>query len=339
MPGLQRVVDALGPGNARIVGGAVRDTLLGIDTADVDLATTHAPEQVVDLLEAAKIKAVPTGIKHGTITAVANDEVYEVTTLRRDLDTDGRHATVAFTDDWREDAARRDFTINALYADPASGEVFDYFGGIDDLEARRVRFIGDPLTRIAEDHLRILRFFRFLARFGDAPDPRRPERVHRPRQRPDGLVARTNRQRIAAPARRAARAGRRRADAGTRHLRARCCRRSAMRCGLATLARHESSRGHRARPDPPARRHAAARSAAVARGRRAAQTVERSSAAASKARCCRSTPSRVRWPIGWARKLAIDRLLLAGESVDAMLTRLDAAHACRSRAANSSRRA
>ena len=129
---------------------------------------------------------MPTGIKHGTITAVANDEVYEVTTLRRDLDTDGRHATVAFTDDWREDAARRDFTINALYADPASGEMFDYFGGIADLEARRVRFIGDPLTRIAEDHLRILRFFRFLARFGDAPDADGAEGLHRPRQRPDG---------------------------------------------------------------------------------------------------------------------------------------------------------
>jgi poly(A) polymerase len=168
--GLARVVEALGAGNARIVGGAVRDTLLGIDTADVDLATTHAPERVVELLEAARIKAVPTGIKHGTITAVASDEVYEVTTLRRDVETDGRHATVAFTDDWREDAARRDFTINALYADPASGELFDYFGGVEDLEARRVRFIGNPLTRIAEDHLRILRFFRFLARFGDAPD-------------------------------------------------------------------------------------------------------------------------------------------------------------------------
>jgi poly(A) polymerase len=158
--GLARLVEALGAGNARIVGGAVRDTLLGIDTADVDLATPHAPERVVELLEAARIKAVPTGIKHGTITAVASDEVYEVTTLRRDLETDGR----------REDAARRDFTINALYADPASGELFDYFGGIDDLKARRVRFIGNPLTRIAEDHLRILRFFRFLARFGDAPD-------------------------------------------------------------------------------------------------------------------------------------------------------------------------
>ena len=142
-----------------------------METTDVDLATIHAPETVIDLLEAAKIKAVPTGIKHGTITAVANDGVYEVTTLRRDLETDGRHATVAFTDDWQEDAARRDFTINALYADPVTGEIFDYFGGIDDLAARRIRFIGDPLTRIAEDHLRILRFFRFLARFGDSPDP------------------------------------------------------------------------------------------------------------------------------------------------------------------------
>jgi len=169
--GLGRVVRALGQETTRIVGGAVRDTMLGVETSDVDLATTHAPDVVIDLLEAARIKAVPTGIKHGTITAVADDHVYEVTTLRRDLETDGRHATVAFTDDWREDAARRDFTINALYADPVSGEVFDYFGGIDDLQARRVRFIGDPLTRIAEDHLRILRFFRFLARFGDTPDP------------------------------------------------------------------------------------------------------------------------------------------------------------------------
>ncbi len=169
--GLARLVDALGRGTARIVGGAVRDTLLGIETADVDLATTHSPQEVVALLEAARIKAVPTGIEHGTITAVSSDEVYEVTTLRRDVTTDGRRATVAFTDDWREDAARRDFTINALYADPATGEIYDYFGGIADLEARRIRFIGDPFKRIAEDHLRILRFFRFLARFGDAPDP------------------------------------------------------------------------------------------------------------------------------------------------------------------------
>jgi poly(A) polymerase len=170
-PGLARLVAALGAGNARIVGGAVRDTLLGIETADIDLATPHDPRTVIQLLEATGIKAVPTGIDHGTITAVSRDEVYEVTTLRRDVTTDGRRATVAFTDDWREDAARRDFTINALYADPATGEIHDYFGGIADLEARHVRFIGDPYRRIAEDHLRILRFFRFLARFGNIADP------------------------------------------------------------------------------------------------------------------------------------------------------------------------
>lgn len=168
--GLARLIAALGPGNARIVGGAVRDTLLGIDTADVDLATPLSPQEVIDRLEAARIKAVPTGIEHGTITAVSNDEVYEVTTLRRDVTTDGRRATVAFTDDWREDAARRDFTINALYADPATWEVIDYFGGAEDLKIPRIRFIGDPLQRIAEDHLRILRFFRFLARFWGEPD-------------------------------------------------------------------------------------------------------------------------------------------------------------------------
>lgn len=169
-PGIDRLAARLGPGNARFVGGAVRDTLLGIPVTDIDVATPLAPEQVVALLEDARIKAVPTGIAHGTITAVSSGTVIEVTTLRRDVSTDGRRATVAFTDDWREDAARRDFTINALYADPQSGEIFDYFGGLADLEARHIRFIGDPLQRIAEDHLRILRFFRFLARFGDTPD-------------------------------------------------------------------------------------------------------------------------------------------------------------------------
>lgn len=170
LPGLDRLAAALGPGNARFVGGAVRDTLLRLPVADIDIATPHAPEQVVELLERAGIKAVPTGIAHGTITAVSSGTVVEVTTLRRDVSTDGRRATVAFTDDWREDAARRDFTINALYADPQTGEMFDYFGGLADLEQRHIRFIGDPLQRIAEDHLRILRFFRFLARFGDQPD-------------------------------------------------------------------------------------------------------------------------------------------------------------------------
>jgi len=169
-PGLDRLAATLGPGNARFVGGAVRDTLLGLPVTDVDVATPHAPERVVALLEAAGIKAIPTGIAHGTITAVSSGTAVEVTTLRRDVSTDGRRATVAFTDDWREDAARRDFTINALYADPQTGEIFDYFGGLADLEKRHIRFIGDPLQRIAEDHLRILRFFRFLARFGDAPD-------------------------------------------------------------------------------------------------------------------------------------------------------------------------
>ncbi len=158
-------------GATRFVGGCVRDTLLGIPVADVDLATRLLPEEVIRRLKEASTKAVPTGLAHGTVTAVIRGRPVEVTTLRRDVSTDGRRATVAFTDDWREDAGRRDFTINALSADPESGEIFDYFGGLGDLEARRVRFIGEPLTRIAEDHLRILRFFRFHGRFGEgAPD-------------------------------------------------------------------------------------------------------------------------------------------------------------------------
>ena len=171
--GLPRLLRALGAakGATRFVGGCVRDTLLGVEVNDVDLATRILPEQVMARLQAAGLKAVPTGLAHGTVTAVANGRAVEVTTLRRDVATDGRRATIAYTEDWQEDAARRDFTINALSADPASGEIFDYFGGIADLKARRVRFIGDPLTRIAEDHLRILRFFRFHALFGKgAPD-------------------------------------------------------------------------------------------------------------------------------------------------------------------------
>jgi poly(A) polymerase len=170
--GMARVLDALGAaeGLTRYVGGAVRDDLLGLPINDIDLATRIAPEEVVERLERARIKAVPTGIDHGTVTAVSDGHPFEVTTLRRDVSTDGRRATVAFTDDWKEDAARRDFTINALSADPLTGELFDYFGGLADLEQRHVRFIGDPFQRIAEDHLRILRFFRFHARF-DAGTP------------------------------------------------------------------------------------------------------------------------------------------------------------------------
>ncbi|MDJ0278103.1 CCA tRNA nucleotidyltransferase [Sphingomonas sp. 2R-10] len=172
-PGLDRLAIALGAdgGAARYVGGAVRDTLLGLPVSDIDVATVHPPQEVVRRLQAAGIRAVPTGIAHGTITAVADGTVVEVTTLRHDVTTDGRHAEVAFTDDWQADAARRDFTMNALYADMGGYRLHDYFGGVADLRAGRVRFIGDPLRRIAEDHLRILRFFRFLARFGDTPDP------------------------------------------------------------------------------------------------------------------------------------------------------------------------
>ena len=170
--GLDRLAEVLGAndGDARFVGGAVRDTLLGLPVADVDIATRLTPDAVLARLKAAGIRAVPTGLAHGTVTAILDGHPIEVTTLRRDVATDGRHAQVAFTDDWREDAARRDFTMNALFADPRTGEVFDYHGGLADLEARRVRFIGAPLQRIAEDHLRILRFFRFHARFGDAVD-------------------------------------------------------------------------------------------------------------------------------------------------------------------------
>ncbi|WP_187335731.1 CCA tRNA nucleotidyltransferase [Novosphingopyxis iocasae] len=167
-PALLAVVDALSDGEERprIVGGAVRDSLLGREVKDIDLATPLLPEDVMQRLKAAGLKAVPTGIDHGTVTAVADNRPFEVTTLRRDVSTDGRRATVAFSTDWREDAARRDFTINALYADPQNGAISDYFGGLDDLDAQRLRFIGDADRRIAEDHLRILRYFRFLARFG-----------------------------------------------------------------------------------------------------------------------------------------------------------------------------
>ena len=163
---LAALADALGAQNIRWVGGAVRDTLLGHRVKDIDAATPLRPEEVVEACKAAGIRTVPTGIDHGTITALLDGGPVEVTTLRHDVSTDGRRATVAFAQDWREDAARRDFTINALYVDPQTLEIFDYFGGLDDLDARRVRFIGDPHQRIREDHLRILRYYRFQARFG-----------------------------------------------------------------------------------------------------------------------------------------------------------------------------
>jgi poly(A) polymerase len=157
---------------ARAVGGAVRNTLLGLPVTDVDIATTARPDEVVAAAEAAGLKAVPTGIAHGTVTIVSGGSAYEVTTLRKDVETHGRHATVAFTDDWTADARRRDFTLNALYCS-AGGEVFDPLSGYADLVARRVRFIGDAGERIREDYLRILRFFRFTAAYGEGP-PDRP---------------------------------------------------------------------------------------------------------------------------------------------------------------------
>jgi poly(A) polymerase/tRNA nucleotidyltransferase (CCA-adding enzyme) len=148
----------------------VRDALAGREVADIDLATPMPPAEVTRRLLNAGLKAVPTGIDHGTVTAVADHRGFEVTTLRRDIETDGRHAVVDYTDDWRADAARRDFTINAMSLAP-DGALFDYFGGVADLRAGRVRFVGDAPTRIAEDYLRILRFFRFHARYGSgAPD-------------------------------------------------------------------------------------------------------------------------------------------------------------------------
>ena len=167
---LAQLVAALDADNLRWVGGAVRDTLLGLAVKDIDAATLLHPEEVMTRLKEAGIKVVPTGLDHGTVTAVVDGGPVEVTTLRKDVATDGRRATVAFADNWRDDAARRDFTINALYAHPETLEISDYFGGLDDLEARRVRFIGDARERIREDHLRILRYYRFQARFGSVLD-------------------------------------------------------------------------------------------------------------------------------------------------------------------------
>jgi poly(A) polymerase/tRNA nucleotidyltransferase (CCA-adding enzyme) len=163
-----RVLAAL-PG-ARVVGGAVRDTLAGRAVADIDIASSFTPEAASQRLREAGLKVVPTGLAHGTVTAVVQGTPIEVTTLRRDVATDGRHAVVAFDAGWREDAARRDFTINALSLEP-DGTVHDFFGGAADLAAGQVRFVGEASQRIAEDYLRVLRWFRFQARYGTAaPD-------------------------------------------------------------------------------------------------------------------------------------------------------------------------
>ncbi|PZT99554.1 MAG: CCA tRNA nucleotidyltransferase [Brevundimonas sp.] len=160
-----------GAGCARFVGGCVRNSLLGQPVDDIDIATLLTPDRTMAALKAAGLKAVPTGVEHGTVTGVSERRPYEITTLRRDVETDGRRAVVAFTQDWAEDAARRDFRLNALYAD-AEGRVFDPTGGgLDDAAAGRIVFVGQAETRIREDYLRILRFFRFCAWYGrGAPD-------------------------------------------------------------------------------------------------------------------------------------------------------------------------
>ncbi len=166
-PQTQALIKAFGAqaSSLRFVGGAVRDALLCIPVKDVDAATTLTPEELTELLTLSHILVVPTGIAHGTITAVIEDKHFEITTLRNDVACDGRHAQVSFTQDWREDAARRDFTMNAMYLS-TQGELFDYFGGEADARAGRVLFIGDAASRIAEDYLRVLRFFRFYAYYG-----------------------------------------------------------------------------------------------------------------------------------------------------------------------------
>ncbi len=168
----RRLMDVLTAGEvpARFVGGCVRDALLGDDDpkVDLDIATPLLPGEVMKRLEADGIKAIPTGIEHGTVTAIVDGRPFEITTLRKDIVCDGRHAEVEFTDDFERDAARRDFTINAMSAD-RRGRLVDYFGGVADLEAGRIRFVGDAETRVREDYLRILRFFRFYARFGRPP--------------------------------------------------------------------------------------------------------------------------------------------------------------------------
>ncbi len=162
-PALGRVWDALP--EARVVGGAVRDALIGRAVADIDLATPRLPQETARALTEAGLRVIPTGIDHGTVTALSDGRGFEVTTLRRDVATDGRHATVAYTDDWTEDAARRDLTFNAMSM-ARDGTLYDLFSGAADLAQGRVRFVGDPARRIAEDYLRVLRYFRFLARYG-----------------------------------------------------------------------------------------------------------------------------------------------------------------------------
>lgn len=196
--GTQALCAALGLSghSAYFVGGCVRNALLGVPVSDIDIATDASPEIVSEIAESAGFKVIPTGFDHGTVTVIAGGRHHEVTTFRRDVETDGRRAVVAYTSDIADDAARRDFTMNALYALP-SGEVVDPLGGISDLRARRVRFVGDPHLRIREDYLRILRFFRFHAQHGDPAQGIDAEGLAACAEMADGIAA-LSRERIGA---------------------------------------------------------------------------------------------------------------------------------------------
>ena len=185
---IQRVCALLAEGGHRalMVGGCVRNDLLGRPVTDIDIATDATPQQVIALADTAELRTVPTGIDHGTVTVLVEGQPHEVTTFRRDVETDGRHATVAFSGEVAEDAARRDFTMNALYAE-ADGSVIDPLGGLPDLHARRVRFVGDPDRRLREDYLRALRFFRFHALYGDPAGGLDPEALAAIASNLDGL--------------------------------------------------------------------------------------------------------------------------------------------------------
>lgn len=201
-PGPRSVIEMLERGGHRAlyVGGTVRNALLGLPPGDIDIATDARPERVMELATAAGLKPVPTGVEHGTVTVVADHRAIEVTTFRRDIETDGRRAVVAFSDQIGHDAERRDFTMNALYA-TARGEVIDPLGGLPDLLARRVRFVGDPQARIREDYLRILRFFRFHAWYGDPAAGLDPEGLAACAANVDGIAG-LSRERVGAEMRR-----------------------------------------------------------------------------------------------------------------------------------------
>ncbi|WP_218460379.1 CCA tRNA nucleotidyltransferase [Rickettsia sp. TH2014] len=169
--GYQKILNLLNEkGQARLIGGCVRDALLEKDSYDIDIATNLTPDEVINILSKAKTKTIPTGLKFGTITAILNEEKFEITTLRKDIECNGRHAKVIFTNDFAEDAARRDFTINALSYCPFKNEIYDYFEGFKDLQQEKVVFIGEALDRIKEDYLRILRFFRFSSYYANQLD-------------------------------------------------------------------------------------------------------------------------------------------------------------------------